>query len=770
MNKPDTPISLEKDSYEILDHLGEGAYGIVWRARRVSDGEIVALKTAQTHGEKTRYSERELREIIKSLKWEIKILRRIASEKPGEQHILPLLDSGVHNGKPVMVLPLCAHSLNDIYRKCGRGSFPFDGITLLDWIRQIALGLMKLHSIRADDSPFMKNNDQTDSDALWNVEFEWDGGTVHRDLKPDNILIKNGKLYICDFGTVKTLRHEHTMTLVRCTPDWAAPELVIPAEVSADKRGRKNYKYKLTPSADLYSLGLIIHALIIGSFPDAQTTILDQITANGKPLLGAEEYFGTVGGLTEQERNTLQSRIRRLIAPDQTLVQQEFFALPDTEAVIEGIARLTESLLSPRAEDRPSAQAVEEEARRLGDFLAPVLSAFEIRVPGKAVPGESCTVAVTARGRGLPGNGKWLHCAVSGKPVHNAFRKAGKNAWKLTLPGFEKPGEYEIQVFALVGREKIADRKMLRISATPEQLWAQKLYAEALIRSPHRGDWLDFLEKGAKGEAGRREYMGILEKVRDAYEEKYTDIEYRYWRAMRELENIAAVNSLGMKFVYIPPGTFMMGSPKGEKNRDSDEVLHKVTLTKGFYMQTTQVTQAQWKAVTGKNPSHFEGDNCPVEEVSWNDVKVFIKKLNKRGEGTYRLPTEAEWEYSCRAGTNTAYCFGDDPKELSRYAWYDGNSKGRTHPVGKLRPNAWGLYDMHGNVWEWCEDWYGDYPSGDATDPTGPDTGSDRVKRGGGWYDDAGNCRSAYRNNNSPGERHGYLGLRLALSPGQQVR
>ncbi len=205
-------------------------------------------------------------------------------------------------------------------------------------------------------------------------------------------------------------------------------------------------------------------------------------------------------------------------------------------------------------------------------------------------------------------------------------------------------------------------------------------------------------------------------------------------------------NSLGMKFVYIPPGTFMMGSPPSESGRYSDETRHKVTLTKGFYMQTTEVTQGQWKAVMGKNPSYFGsyGDNCPVEDVSWYEAQEFIKKLNKRDRShTYHLPTEAQWEYAARAVTTGRFAGTGNLYEMG---WYYSNSSGNgTHKVGTKKPNQWGLYDMHGNVWEWCEDWKGSYPSGHVTDPSGPDRGSGRVFRGGGWYSYTRYCRSANR-------------------------
>ncbi len=227
-------------------------------------------------------------------------------------------------------------------------------------------------------------------------------------------------------------------------------------------------------------------------------------------------------------------------------------------------------------------------------------------------------------------------------------------------------------------------------------------------------------------------------------------------------------NSLGMTFVYIEPGSFMMGSPSSESGRDKDETLHRVTLTRGYWMQTTEVTQAQWKAVMGSNPSNFKGDSLPVEKVSWDDIQDFIRKLNQRMDKiTYSLPTEAQWEYAARAGSSSRFCFGDSDSQLGSYAWYDGNSGSKTHPVGQKSPNAWGLYDMHGNVWEWSQDWYGDYPSGSVSDPTGPSSGTLRVLRGGSWFNFARICRSAGRMRLTPDYRYLIIGFRLVASPGR---
>jgi formylglycine-generating enzyme required for sulfatase activity len=224
-------------------------------------------------------------------------------------------------------------------------------------------------------------------------------------------------------------------------------------------------------------------------------------------------------------------------------------------------------------------------------------------------------------------------------------------------------------------------------------------------------------------------------------------------------------NDLGMSFVYIPSGAFTMGSPTDELGRNDDETQHQVTLTKGFYMQTTEVTQGQWQAVMGNNPSQFQdcGDDCPVEKVSWDDAQAFIKRLNaKDNANKYRLPTEAEWEYACRAGTDNQFSFGDNVNQLGEYAWYRENSNERTHPVAQKKPNPWGLFDMHGNVWEWCQGWYGDYPSGSLTDPKGPSWGASRVLRGGSWIDFPSYLRSAVQIAYHPTGSDNIVGFRLA--------
>jgi formylglycine-generating enzyme required for sulfatase activity len=223
--------------------------------------------------------------------------------------------------------------------------------------------------------------------------------------------------------------------------------------------------------------------------------------------------------------------------------------------------------------------------------------------------------------------------------------------------------------------------------------------------------------------------------------------------------------STGMEFVLIPAGKFMMGSPSDEKDRYDDEVpAHEVTIKNTFYLGKYPVTQKQWEKVMGSNPSRFKGDNLPVEQVSWDDVQKFIKKLAKmEGTDKYRLPSEAEWEYACRAGITTRFCFGDNESELGNYGWYDKNSGSTTHPVGQKQPNPFGLYDMHGNVLEWVQDRWHDTHKGSPSDGSAWEdaNSSDRVVRGGGWDISAWSCRSAVRFRRAPVFRLINLGFRL---------
>ena len=232
--------------------------------------------------------------------------------------------------------------------------------------------------------------------------------------------------------------------------------------------------------------------------------------------------------------------------------------------------------------------------------------------------------------------------------------------------------------------------------------------------------------------------------------------------------------SVSMKLALIPAGTFMMGSPKTETGRDDDEgPQRQVTLTRPFHMGTTEVTQAQWQAVMGTQP--WDGRKCAragadnaASYINWNDATAFCKALSTKTGRTVRLPTEAEWECACRAGSTAAFSFGDDASTLGDRAWYGGNAHDKdekyAHPAGAKKPNAWRLHDMHGNVYEWCAEWYADsYAKADTRDPKGPATGKVRVLRGGSWLNVPRNCRAAARNKLTPDDRHFHHGFRVVV-------
>jgi len=243
---------------------------------------------------------------------------------------------------------------------------------------------------------------------------------------------------------------------------------------------------------------------------------------------------------------------------------------------------------------------------------------------------------------------------------------------------------------------------------------------------------------------------------------------------------VEITNSIGMKLRLIPAGVFVMGSPESDRRADHDEhPQHKVRITKPFYLGVYEVKQAEYEKLMRENPSSFskgghgadrvsgrDTSGHPVDNVSWDDAVKFCKKLSTKEGNTYRLPTEAEWEYACRARTTMRYYFGDDAASLGAYAWYKDNSD-ETHPAGEKKPNAWGLHDMCGNVWEWCQDWYGRsyYAVSPTDDPPGPDSASNRVFRGGSWNLEPWFCRAAIRGRGDPLDGFDYLGFRVAAVP-----
>ena len=272
------------------------------------------------------------------------------------------------------------------------------------------------------------------------------------------------------------------------------------------------------------------------------------------------------------------------------------------------------------------------------------------------------------------------------------------------------------------------------------------------------------------------DYLAVPDPFPVPWANAYGQDHYGYWASL-------TIGDIKQVFRWIHPGRLVMGSPQTEPQRIDDETQHKVILNQGFWLAETCCTQALWMAVlgSGENPSHFIGEQKPVEKISWDDSQQFIEQLNRRsaqpdsttGDAQFRLPTETEWEYACRAGTTTPFSFGENitTEEVN----YDGDIPYANGPEGKFREatmdvkslpeNPWGLFEMHGNVWEWCQDWFADYPQREVVNPVGPKEGSSRVIRGGSWGNYGSGCRSACRYCSEPDSRLGYVGVRLAWGP-----
>jgi formylglycine-generating enzyme required for sulfatase activity len=332
------------------------------------------------------------------------------------------------------------------------------------------------------------------------------------------------------------------------------------------------------------------------------------------------------------------------------------------------------------------------------------------------------------------GDAKLALAAFSGMAVEDFFRADDRRLFEQVHQACELESR-------LV--EAVAAAKADGVVTPEEAADILDLCQECLNLNP-KNDSIRSLEVQCRGKAD-----GVLPK--------------RPWLKILALPTVE--NSIGMELKLLPPGTFTMGEAGG----GPDDTPHEVTLSQPFYLGVYEVTNAQWERVMGSVPSDCQEADRPVEQVSWEETIEFCRRLSalpeeKTAGRLYRLPTESEWEYACRAGTQARYSFGDDEGLLGEYAWFDENSDLQTHPVGQKKPNAWGLYDMHGNVWEWCNDGFGEYPRGAVRDPRGQSESSYRVVRGGSLYNDARYCKSAIRHWFDPSYRNSFLGFRVALS------
>ena len=566
-------------------------------------------------------------------------------------------------------------------------------------------------------------------------------GIVHRDLKPDNIMINTRKEpVIMDFGLARRENlNEAQLTKtgqVIGTPSYMAPEQV-----------EGNYKL-IGPRTDVYALGVIMYQMLCGELPfkGVVTLVLAKIITEQPPA--PSEIKADVD--PELEQICLKAKERD---PDKRYQSAAELA-KDLKKYLAG---------SPRGDTMHRAKRTAETAKEVTQTDQLDNEYFDA-APAPYSAGEP-TDEDQLVDEYVPHRYRQQTSASTGKSKSKSKKKKGKGKKKGALAGIDPlwlkvgGGVAACLVTTVLffmfngGGDGSPDFKERRPSGNRPEALGPEEGRRGAARSVQAGDGGGSDDPTA-GSAGQ------------------------------SIPELLSVNSIGMRFVPISTGTFTMGEGK---------TAHQVTLTQAFHLGQHEVTQEQYEAVMGTNPSKSKGPQNPVENVSWADAVEFCRKLSampaeKKAGYVYRLPTEAEWEYACRAGTKTTYSFGDSESELGAYAWYGNNSGDqqidalniwntdednyfdrlsenncRTHPVGGKKPNGWGLYDMHGNVYEWCQDWGGDYPSGSVTDPTGPASGDRRLLRGGSYTDHSSLVRSALRFYSArPVNRIFNIGFRLA--------
>jgi formylglycine-generating enzyme required for sulfatase activity/tRNA A-37 threonylcarbamoyl transferase component Bud32 len=552
------------------------------------------------------------------------------------------------------------------------------------------------------------------------LQHAFEKGMVHRDIKPQNLMLTpKGQVKILDFGLAKLASERGTGKGLTAsgaymgTPDYSAPEQATDAR-SADIR------------ADLYSLGCTLYCLLAGHPPFQEDTAVKTILAH------LEKVPRPLTELRPDVPPALWVVVARLLAKDPA---QRFQTPAEVAQALTPFCRRggKPGPVSPGAATPPGMASPATGTLTRGD---PRGTGARAAAPGPrpAVTPPDQTTATPTEG------GAWAGLGVG------AGRKAGGR--RLSVPAI---------VFGCVG--------LLVVGGVLVALGVGGFVALTATRAGGvRPPLLDCT--GAAGVSPAE-----VKRSQEAWA-KYLG------RRVEEEDELAP--GVRMKFVLVPAGSFFMGSPAGEQDRFPDEVQHEVVIDRPFYLGKYEVAQAQYEAVLGpdRNPSYLKGADLPVESVSWTEATEYADALTKkRRDGlVYRLPTEAEWEYACRGGRPPSQPFGTSNGtslssdqanfvgDLPYGGAVKGKSVGRSTPVGSYPANALGLHDMHGNVWEWCADWYGPYPAGKATDPAGPADGSSRVNRGGGWSSSARFCRAAGRSMNVPGYRNDGLGFRLARS------
>ena len=772
-------------AYQIISRLGAGGMATVFQAYQPKMERYVALKVLRREFSRNP-------EFVGRFSQEARVIAQL--EHP---HILPIYDYGEADGYTYMAMRLVkGGSLSDRLKKHGKMDLP----AILRIITQVGGALDYAH----------KRN------------------VIHRDFKPGNVLIDEfGNCLLTDFGIAKLIEATSHLTAtggILGTPFYISPEQGAGEQI--DHR------------SDIYALGVVLYHMVVGEVPykaDTPMAVVFKHIHDPLPLPSRK-----VPGLPEPiERVILKALAKNpedryasaggLVDALQAAMEPVSFDRPEPQVAIpgpvpdpiaEGPPHEPQRLSSP-PNDRPKPGPSESEKPDAQKLLraknvkrmTPARWGYTV-IALLVIAGVATAVWVTTQSKAPTKTSLVVHTDPGGADVYVDDAHVGTSP--VTLEKLN-PGAHRVRILK---NGYQAFEKELELHAGDPQVLRAELLNEPNGRLLVRSD-PEEVEVPIDDQAREATPITLDDMPRDnrkpsfqkqGYEKKSLTVTRKEGDEQTidvQLQPVVdsgtpktLANSLGMAFVHIQPGTFFMGSPSGEPGRQARERRHEVTLTKGFYIQTTEVTVGQWRAFvratnyrseaetgggawfhrgkkwlqkagrTWDNPGFSQTENNPVTCVSWNDVQKFIQWLRQKERHAYRLPTESEWEYACRAGSQTAFSngamvehqCGPDP-HLNVMGWYCGNSNRKSSPVAQKKPNPYGLFDMHGNVWEWCQDWYAEYPSGPVADPRGPSRGGAKVRRGGSWGSDAWACRSACRGKFRPDRATRGIGFRLAMDP-----
>ena len=704
-----TGASLQGGKYKIEKVLGKGGFGITYLAYQQGLNRYVAVKEFFMSD----YCNREestcavsipsvgSREMVEKYKSKfVKEAQTIAElDNP---HIVPIYDVFEENGTAYYVMKhIAGGSLSSLVKK-GK-AMPVD--IALKYVRQVAEALAYCH----------------------------ERNIAHLDVKPGNILIQDGVAVLIDFGISKHYNEDGDQT--------SSTPIGISKGYAPLEQYKKGGVTTFSPVTDIYSLGAVLFRLVTGQTPpDA-----DEVNEEGLPEFPSDipQYV--------QDAITAAMQPKKKDRPQSVDDLLAMLVEPTVEDVDEDDSEDTE-LEDEESEDTEVTDDVDPSEVKT---VVPRNKKLLYGVVGGLL---AAVVAVLCILWGISSSAK-RELAESDQTQYLSLISSADSLSKVesSLPEamalYDSAAVYETQYAGtrfsdLFGQNALSSTSRVQsqidsIAKVRQQETEEKLRQELAAAEQAR------LER----EQAEKERLERERKEREEAERKRRETGYS--------NGILKVNGIEYPMVYVSGGSFMMGSDDSEAYYD-EKPVHRVTLS-SYRIGKYEVTQELWEAVMGSNPSYFKGSRRPVENVSWDDCQTFIRKLNSLTGQTFKLPTEAQWEFAARGGNSSNGYKYSGSNYIDSVAWYDGNSGDINHDVGTKSPNELGIYDMTGNVCEWCRDRKGTYSSSSQVDPEGPSTGSNRVYRGGGWYNNARNCRVSNRFDNSPDDRSIFFGLRLCL-------